>query len=151
MLLMTLWVALAAGTALAQSTGSISGLVQDPTGASIPKASVTARNVATNAELKTTASDSGTFEFPAAPLRAYQISVEAPGFKRAVVSGVIVNVSLIASVVIKMELGATTEAVTVVGEAQQTINTVSVELKNVVDRRQILDLPLPTRNPIDLA
>jgi hypothetical protein len=77
--------------------------------------------------------------------------VEAPGFKRAVVSGVIVNVSLIASVVIKMELGATTEAVTVVGEAQQTINTVSVELKNVVDRRQILDLPLPTRNPIDLA
>lgn len=67
------------------------------------------------------------------------------------VSGVVVNVSLIASVVIKLEVGATTESITVAGESQQTINTVSPELKNVVDRRQILDLPLPTRNPIDLA
>src|SRR5262245_43833074 len=142
---------LAVGTAYAQSTGSISGLVQDPTGASIPKARVTARNLATNARLETTASESGTFEFPAAALGAYEITVEAPGFKRAVVSDVVVNVSLIASVVIKMEVGAASESITVVGEAQQTINTVSAELKNVVDRRQILDLPLPTRNPIDLA
>jgi hypothetical protein len=142
---------LAAGTALAQSTGSISGSVQDPTGASVAHAQVTVKNLATNAELKATASESGTFEFPAAALGTYSITVEAPGFKRAVVSGVVVNVSLIASVIVKLEIGAASESVTVVGESQQTINTVSAELKNVVDRRQILDLPLPGRNPIDLA
>jgi hypothetical protein len=76
--------ALLAGAAHAQSTGSISGLAQDPNGASVAHAQVTARHQATNAELKTTASDSGTFEFPAAALGSYEITVEAPGFKRAV-------------------------------------------------------------------
>src|SRR5581483_9578857 len=69
----------------------------------------------------------------------------------AVLSNIVVNVGLIASVSVKLELGATSEQVTIIGESQQTINTVSPELTNVVDRRQILDLPLPSRNPIDLA
>ncbi len=137
--------------ALAQTTGSMAGLVLDPSGASIPRAQVTAKNVATNNEWKAATSQNGTFEFPSMPPGNYQILVEASGFKRAVTSNVVVNVSLVASVLVKMEIGSLSEQVTVIGEAQQAINTVSAELSDIVDRRQILDLPLPGRNPMDLA
>lgn len=140
-----------AQAAAAQTTGSISGLVQDPSNASIPAAQVVAKNVATNNEWKTITNQNGTFEFPSMPPGRYQISVEAPGFKRAVTSDVVVNVTLVASVVVKMEIGAREDQVTVIGEAQQAINTVSAELQNVVERRQLLDLPLPTRDPTNLA
>src|SRR5262245_41935597 len=136
---------------LAQSTGSVSGQVHDPSGALIPGAEVSIRNLATNLTYNTLSNELGTFEFPAVQIGNYELTVKFVGFKTAVVPSVEVNVGIKASVAVKMEVGGGTDSVTVIEEAQQVINTISAELSNIIDRRQVMDLPLSGRNPISLA
>jgi hypothetical protein len=137
--------------ALAQSTGSISGQVQDPTKALIPGAEITARNVSTNQTYQTLTNELGTFDFPSVQIGDYEITVRFAGFRTAVVPRVAVNVGIKSSVSIALEIGGATETVSVIEEAQQSINTVSAELTNVIERRQLLDLPMAGRNPLNLA
>src|SRR5262249_40727560 len=144
-------VAMHCGTGQAQSTGSVSGQIQDPTGALIPGADVALRNKATNQTYNTLSNELGTFDFPAVQIGNYEITVKFVGFKTTVVPEVEVDVAIKASVSIKLEVGGATETVSVVAEAQQVINTVSAELSNIIDQRQVADLPLSGRNPITLA
>src|SRR5437870_4949734 len=103
-------------TVLAQSTGSISGQVRDATGALIPGADVTARNLATNLTYNALSNELGTFEFPAVQIGNYEITVKFVGFKTTVVPSVEVNVGIKASVTIGMEVGGAAETVSVVAE-----------------------------------
>jgi hypothetical protein len=60
---------------------------------------------------------------------------------------IVVSVALNSQVNITMEVGLEGETVTVVA-AQETINTTSPSLTNVINTQQVTDLPLPTRNPL---
>ena len=73
------------GTALAQSTGSISGQVRDSSGALIPGADVTLRNTETNLTYNALSNELGSFEFPAVQIGKYEITVKFVGFKTAMV------------------------------------------------------------------
>lgn len=138
--------------AVAQSTrSSLSGLLADASGAVISGANVTAKQAATGESFKTTSDSQGTFIFPVVPLGIYSITVEASGFKRTEVQNVIVEVGSPAKVNISLEVGQVSEAVVITGEAQEVINTNNATLTNVINTRQVRDLPLLTRNPIDLA
>lgn len=68
-------------TAFAQSTGSISGQVQNATGALIPGADVTARNTATNLSYNTLSNELGSFEFSSMQIGSYEVTVKFEGFK----------------------------------------------------------------------
>jgi hypothetical protein len=129
----------------------LTGTVSDQTGAAIVDATVTARNVATGEESKATTNSQGSFTFPSLPPGPYTVVVEHQGFKKMEVTDVVIEVSQAAKVNIGMEVGQVTEQVTVTGEAQEVINTVSPVLGNTINTRQVKDLPLPTRNPLDLA
>jgi hypothetical protein len=138
-------------TALGQTTtGSLSGTVSDPRSEVVPGATVTLVNTATGAERSAESSSTGTFDFQALQPGTYTISVEASGFKRAVAREIIVSVGSSAQVNIPLEVGLAGEVVTVT-TTQEVINTSSPSITNVINTRQVLDLPLGDRNPVNLA
>ena len=67
----------------AQFTSSVQGVVQDPSGAVVPKAAVTIRNNATQATNTTTTDDGGNFRFLSLPPSAYTLIVEASGYGKS--------------------------------------------------------------------
>jgi hypothetical protein len=139
-------------TAFGQSTrGSLSGSVNDATGAAVSGATVIAKHIATGEEFRGASDAQGAFVFPSLPLGQFNVTIEASGFKRSEVQKVTVEVATPARLSVALEIGALSEAVVVSGEAQEVVNTTSPTLTNVINPRQVEDLPLPTRNPLDLA
>jgi len=134
----------------AQTTGSVTGTVTDPSSAVVAGATVTVTSVATGAERSAVTNSSGVFDFQALLPGTYSLSVEASGFKKAVVREVVVSVATIAQVNLTLEIGLANETVTVT-TAQEVINSTSPSLTNVINTRQVVDLPLGGRNPVQLA
>jgi hypothetical protein len=132
--------------------GRIEGSVKDPTGATVPGASVSAKNNATGVERTTKTTDDGQFTIPEIAPGSYRLLVESANFKTTIVETVIVEVGTAANVNIKLEVGTISEQVSIASnEAQEMVNTSNAQIGDVVDRRRILDLPLDGRNPLDLA
>src|ERR687885_456998 len=112
-LVLTTLVPLSATPAMAQATtGVLTGTVADPTGAAIPNAKVTAKNQDTGKEDTTTASGEGVYSFPTLPPGKYTVTVEAPGFKRAVTTDVDVRIGTENRRDVAMVAGAVEETVT---------------------------------------
>lgn len=150
--LMTVVVALSANALAQVTTSRLDGSVKDQTGAVIPGATIVLTNMETNATATTKTNELGVFVFAQVPVGRYLVSAEAPGFKKLVVENVKVDIGIPATVTFTLEVGEVTDVVEVTAsEGQAVINTVNAELNTVVSRRQILDLPLNGRDPIDLA
>jgi hypothetical protein len=138
--------------ALGQATRtSLSGLINDQTGAAVSGAKITAKHVATNEEFQTTTDAQGAFIFPSMPLGKFSVKIEAAGFKRIEAQDVTLEVGVPAKLNLAMEIGQVSEAVVVSAEAQEVINTTNPTLTNVINTRQVKDLPLLDRNPLNLA
>lgn len=134
----------------AQTTGSLAGTVSDSNGAAIVGASVGVRNNQTGLERSSTTNDRGGFTFESLQPGTYTVTVDNSGFKRSVASNINVSVSTIAQAAFTLEVGLANETVTVTS-AQEVINSTSPTITNVISIKQVSDLPLPTRNPLDLA
>ena len=132
------------------TTGSLAGTVTDPGSAVIAGATVTVTNVTTGADRTGITNSSGAFDFQTLLPGTYSISVEASGFKKAIVREVIVSVASTAQVTIPLEIGLANETVTIT-TTQDVINVTSPSLTNVINTRQVVDLPLGGRNPVELA
>ena len=136
----------------AQTTrGSLSGNVKDPQNAAIIAANVTIKNTATGEELTAVTDSQGTFTFPSIAPGTYSATVEASGFKRTEITQVTVEIGTPAKIDVALEVGAVTEQVTVTGQSQEIINSTSPTLSKTITEKQVQDLPLLSRNPIDLA
>src|SRR2546428_3288238 len=70
------------------STGAISGVVRDATGAVIPGVTVTARHIESGLTRTAVSSETGGYNFHPLPAGAHQITTELPGFKQAVRRGI---------------------------------------------------------------
>src|ERR1051326_8748254 len=102
-----------AGAAMAQeSRGKISGRVTDPSGAAVPAAKVEAYNVETNVALRTTTNETGAYQMPFAVPGEYKLVIEHPGFKKLERAGIRVSTATETTVVLELEIGATTESMT---------------------------------------
>jgi len=130
--------------------GSLSGNVTDPTGALLPNADVTLKNPANGEEVKTLSNAEGEYVFPSLAIGNYALTVEAKGFKRIAIQSVIIEVATPARVSVALPVGEISEVITV-SNAQELVNTTAATLNNIVERRQIVDLPLSSRNPIELV
>lgn len=139
-------------TALGQqaTTGSLSGTVADPSGAVVAGATVTVTNTATGATRVGETNNSGAFEFETIPPGKYSMTVEAKGFKKSISNDVTVSVSQTTRLTIPLEIGVQGETVTVTA-TQDVINSTSPTVTNVINTRQVVDLPLIDRNPVALA
>jgi len=139
-------------TALAQVTRtSLSGLVGDQSGAAVSGAKVTAKHVTTNEEFQTTTDAQGGFVFASVPPGKYSVTIEAAGFKRLQAQEVTLELGVPAKLNLAMEVGQVNEAVVVSAEVQEVINTTNPTLTNVINTRQVKDLPLLNRDPLGLA
>src|SRR3954447_10609200 len=132
---------------LAQNTsGSITGVVQDASGAVIPGAQVSLTNQEQGSARTTITNEAGVYLFSALPAATYTVTVELPGFKtyKSTDNKLFVNDKLGLPPVV-LQVGAQGESVTVEAAAVQ-LETVSAERSGVVTGRQILDIALNGRD-----
>ncbi|MFN0107343.1 MAG: TonB-dependent receptor domain-containing protein [Blastocatellia bacterium] len=142
---------LMSGLALAQNAlGRISGSVRDQTSAVVSGAKITVTNEGTGQQVFTITSNAeGAFVVPQLSPGSYTVKIEASGFKTGSYNQVKVEPGLEYSLVATLEVGATSELVQITA-GSDLVNTSSPEITNTVIRRQIVDLPLNGRNPIEL-
>jgi hypothetical protein len=120
--------------------GGLNGNVVDSSGAAVPGARVSLRSQATNQVLTTESSDSG-FVLRGITPGLYTLEVEKTGFKKVVRERVSILTATQADINVTLEVGATTEAVTVASSAI-TLQTSSPEVSTVLQRQTLLDLPI---------
>ena len=134
-------------TADAQVTmATITGTVSDPSGAQVPSASVSVRNIDTGLKRTVVSGEDGAYRIEFLPVGNYVIEVTATsGFKKAYRDGIVLRVNDILRVDFALEVGNVAEVVTVT-TAPPDINTSSPELGRTVQSREIENLPLVERN-----
>jgi len=132
---------------LAQSagTGALTGTLTDPSGASIPNATVTLTNTQTNQVRTATTGTDGSYRFTFIPPGTYRVRFSAAGFKVAEVSSFNVNVTETPVLDRTLEVGAQTDQVTVAA-VQETLQTATSTLGTTVGSREVTALPLSNRN-----
>jgi hypothetical protein len=141
-----------AGTsASAQGTSQIKGTVTDPQGNVVTGATVTLSNPAKSFSRTQTTSDSGLFSFTLIPPDNYQLTIEAKGFKKSVVTDVNALIDKATEVPVTLEIGSVSESVTVsTGAGEVLLNKQDATIGNNFVNQQITQLPLEARNPISL-
>src|SRR5437660_6361427 len=132
-----------ASGSLAQSTtdGAIGGVVTDSSGAAVPNAKVTVKNLGTNAEEVVTTDETGYFRVGKVQPATYSVSIEASGFAPFKVERVIVQVGSVTDVSAKLNVAAAGATVIVSAEIPQ-VNTNSAEFAPTVDQTAISNLPI---------
>src|SRR3990172_3011877 len=95
------------------TTGTILGTVMDASGAVVPGATITIRNVETGISRTLTSDAAGRYTAPQLPLGRYEVTAEASGFQRVVRSGIELSVGRQAAVDFQMRVGTVAEQVTV--------------------------------------
>lgn len=132
-------------------TGTISGTVTDPTQAVVPNAAVTIVNADTGVTVwHGTSNESGVYRAPGLPVGRYSVAVELQGFKRADVSGIALATDQRMSINVTLQPGGVTESITVAGDTAGQLATDSSSITNVITMSQVQDLPLPSRNILNL-
>lgn len=150
MLATVLAMGLAATTYGQIDTGSILGTVKDPSGAIVPNAKVTLLNTATSVSFTTDTNESGNYSFPAIKTGAYQVTVEAPGFKKSVRSGIQLSIQQQAEIDFTLETGDISQSVEVTAAAP-LLQTQESSVGQSVSGQTINDLPLNGRDWTYLA
>lgn len=139
------------GTAIAQTgTSSIRGTVADAQGQVVGGAAVSLKNEARNITRTATTTSNGSYTFTAIPPDTYVLTVEAQGFKKSVSTGVKALVDTPSTFDVALEVGAITEVVTVSSSGDITVNTQDASLGSAITNQQIIQLPIPDRNPATL-
>jgi Carboxypeptidase regulatory-like domain/TonB dependent receptor len=133
------------GTSAQQITGSIRGSVQDPSGALVQGAAVSARQIETGLTRTATTEPSGAYVLLELPVGHYELQVEAKGFQKYVQQGITLNVNETAVIPVHLAVGAESQVVQVEADAQLIQGTVT-SLGKTVSEREVLDLPLNGRN-----
>jgi hypothetical protein len=120
--------------------GGLTGNVIDPTGAVIPEANLTLRNVETNV-VYNAVSGAGGYTFRALPPGIYRLEAEKPGFKKTVRERITILTATTTTLDLVLEVGAVAESVTVAGDVV-ALQTSSPEVGTVLQRQALLDLPI---------
>ena len=153
--------ALVVSAAFAQGDrGTITGTVVDPSGAVVAGAKVTAENVDTHNILETVTTGTGNFTLAEIPVGTWNVAVDAPGFKRYASLKNSIEVAQTIRVDVKMEVGASTETVSVQADAV-AVRTEDADITSTVGNQLFVELPIQwtngfygnqaVRNPLSVA
>ncbi len=148
---LTVLVFVAADSALAQVSGfELSGIVQDESQAVLPGVTLTLTNSETGLSRTVTTNESGRFVFGGMPAGTYVLRAELSGFATAEYADLRYYANTKEALNITMSVAGVREAVTVTGEAP-LIDTRQAQIGLTVDDRQIEQLPLLSRDYLDLV
>lgn len=126
-------------------TGTISGIVTDPAGATIAATEVVVVNDATRVQYSGTTNGEGIYVIPNLPPGSYRVQVSKDGFKTIIKPDIIINVQDALAINFALPLGAVSEIVTIQGGAP-LVNTESAAVSTVIDRQFVDNLPLNGRS-----
>src|SRR5688572_2314580 len=128
-------------SAYSQATTSfaqLNGAVDDASGASISKASVTLRDLATNQTYRSTTNDAGFYVVPALPPGRYELTVESTGFSRYTQTGIGLTVGQTATINLSLTVAGVASSVTVsTADEVPLLEPTRTEISQVVDAGQI--------------
>src|SRR6266850_1766196 len=137
-------------TALAQTSGSITGEVKDQSGAVAPNAAVTATNSKTNVARSTATNASGIYSFPDLTPGIYEVKVVASGFATIVKTNIELQVQQTARVDFTLSLGQAAQTVEV-SASTNSLNTENATVGTLIEEKRISELPLNGRNFLSLV
>ncbi|HMJ07640.1 MAG TPA: carboxypeptidase regulatory-like domain-containing protein, partial [Pyrinomonadaceae bacterium] len=146
--------ALTAGAAMAQSQASAAdlvGTVVDPNGAVVAGATVAATNTATGFSRSATTGGGGEYRLIGLPPGEYNITTEAPNFKKVSVAGVKLTVGQAAELNISLEIGSADVIVNVAADSVELVETSRTSVANTIDEQRIENLPINERSATGFA
>jgi hypothetical protein len=125
--------------------GSISGLVRDSSGASVPGATVTVRQFETGATRILTTNGDGRFYAPSVPVGNYLVSVAHDGFEPARQSGI--SLAIGQSLQLNFELGVEKVEEQIIVDAEEShVNITTQQTSGLINEREVKELPLNGRS-----
>ena len=127
------------------TSATIVGTVTDSSGAALPGATVTARNVDTGFTRTVPSNEDGAYRLEFLPIGSYTVEVTLSGFKTSTRSGIVLNVNDTARVDASLSIGGVAETVNVEAEAP-AVNTSTSDISRTIDAAAIQSLPLVERN-----
>ena len=133
-----------------ETTGTITGLVKDQSGAVVPGATVKVRNIGTNAEATSVTDATGGYVAAQLPVGRYTVTVELSGFKAFVRADLELHVADRLRVDATLQTGAISETVMVTG-ATPTVQTETSEISTLINSTQVSQMPLNGRNLVQLV
>jgi len=132
------------------SSGNIVGIVEDPSGAIVPNAELIIKQGTTGESRTTRSNANGEFKIPYLNPGDYALTTTASGFKSNTLSNITLRVDQTINLRIILEIGKSSETVEVTGSAP-LVDSATSSLGQVIENKQILDLPLNGRNPFALG
>ena len=141
--------AVTAISASAQQLATLRVTVTDQSGGVIPQARVTLRNLETDSKRTEVSADTGVAVITAVPAGNYELTVESGQFN-PYKSPVTLTVGQIAAITVTMRLSAAQQSVEVTGTTQ-AIDTEVAQVSQVIQKQDILDLPISGRDFIDFV
>src|SRR4029077_8125932 len=134
---------------VADVTGSILGVVHDPSQAVVKGVHIRITNTQTNLSQETVSADDGSYRFLALPVGNYTLSATLTGFQHFSTTDIVLQVNDQLRIDIALKVGNVNEQMTVAAEAVQ-VETESTQLGDVIDSKKMLALPLNGRSYLDL-
>ncbi|HLJ16393.1 MAG TPA: TonB-dependent receptor [Bryobacteraceae bacterium] len=129
---------------------TLAGRITDSVGGGVAGAKITIKNADTGEITSTTSGDDGNYQAGFLTPGNYVVTVEKPGFKTSVRSGVTLQVAQRATIEVQLALGEVTQSVTVTGNTA-LLETESADRGLTVEKDRVLDMPLQGRNPFAAA
>ena len=131
-------------------TAAINGVVTDPSGSAVSGATVTAKDLDRGTPWPTTTNGAGAYSLPRLPVGRYEVRVSNQGFQTAVQSPIELQLNQVAKIDFQLQVGNVSETVEVTSAAP-ILQTESTQLGTVLDSRTNAQLPLATRNYVQLT
>ncbi len=134
----------------AQTQSRLTGLVSDTSGAVVIGAKVTLRNPATGVVTETATNSAGNYQFPLLIQGTYDLTVEQTGFKKVLRQGIVLDTGSTRTVDIALEVGASTETISVTATAP-LLDSESSTVGQLIDRTTVFRMPLESRRTAGLV
>lgn len=140
----------APGANAQEVTAAINGIVNDPSGAAVAGATVTARDMDRGSTFPTVSNGDGFYSFPRIPIGRYEVRVEAAGFSASVRPNIVLQLNQNAKIDFDLRIGDRSQIVEVT-DAPPLLQTETAQLSTIIDARTNAQLPLATRNYVQLT
>jgi hypothetical protein len=137
---------IAAGASAQTVTGSIRGLVTDPSGAVVSGTAITATNVNTGVKTTTTTDKAGNYNIQTLSIGSYTVTAARQGFKMTSVGPISLEIDQIAKIDMKLQVGEVSSTVEVASEAGAILQTEDASLGTTITANTLESMPLPGQN-----